>query len=240
MRAGRFDPTTQVFEFNHVPKCGGTTLHDFLSRLMDGRYVHCRPNTDWKADFPAAVGAGGHQLCGQNPIAHRKNREVVRLIVLREPLQRILSFHRHVRTNPEHYLARRRGVGRMGFADFVRYCDRARVPEFFDLQSHYVAGPQGDASDLNAVLTRFDAYDFYAPLPMLPVLRTELARFFGKPAEDLVARNVSDAVAVDDAEVRAVAPIVYRRNYNDLQLYHACCDKFMRFLDARGGSAAAA
>ena len=64
MRAGRFDPQTQVFEFNHVPKCGGTTLHDVLGRLMDG----------------------------QNPIAHRP-KNIVRMIVLREPLQRILSFH---------------------------------------------------------------------------------------------------------------------------------------------------
>ena len=239
MRDGRFDPETQVLDFSHVPKCGGTTVHDFLYRLMDGRYVHCAPGLGWEDRIDAAVGAGGHQLRGQNPICHRPGKKAVRLIILREPLQRMLSFYRHVNNHPNHYLSIRPEVKGASFADFARYCRDAKVREFHDLQSQFVVGAKGNPQDVAQVIDTFEsAYDFYAPLQMLPVLREELSRFFGKPAPDLVSRNVSREVPIDPTEVRAAADIVYAHNYTDLQLYDACTTRFMRFLDDRRRSAA--
>lgn len=240
MRDGRFDPQTQVLDFSHVPKCGGTTVHDFLHRLMDGAYVHCAPGTGWEAHFDAALGAGGHQTRGQNPISQRPGKQIVRLIILREPLQRILSFYRHVRNHPNHYLARRPEMKDASLLKFVTSCRDAKVSEFHDLQSQFVVGPGGNPQDLNQVLETFDSeFDFYAPLHMLPVLREELSRFFGKAGVDLASKNVSREVPIDPAEVRAAADIVYAHNYNDLQLYEACNKKFMRFLDAARRTAGA-
>ena len=234
MRTGRFDPATQVFDFSHVPKCGGTTVHDFLGRLTDDNYMLCDPHTGWQKRIDTLWGAGGHQTRGQNPISQRKGFEVVRLIIMREPLQRILSFYRHVRNNPGHYLAVRPEVKGKTLLEFAQYCEDSQNREFCNLQSQFVTGPHGDHTDLQFVLDTFDReFDFYGPLSMLPVLREELSRFFGKPSTELVSRNVSREVPLDQAEVRAVADIVYRNNYNDVQLYNACVDKFMRFLDQR-------
>lgn len=240
MHAGRFDPETQVLDFSHVPKCGGTTVHDFLYRLMDGAYVLCAPGLDWEARIDDAAGAGGHQMRGQNPICHRPGKNAVRLIILREPLQRILSFYRHVRNHPNHYLAMRPELKNKSIVDFAHYCRDSNVREFHDLQSQFVVGPNGNPQDVTQVLETFDsAFDFYAPLHMLPVLREELSRFFGKPNIELKSKNVSKEVPLDPAEVRAAADIIYTHNYNDLQLYEACNKKFMRFLDAsrRGAGA---
>ena len=232
MRAGRFDPQTQVLDFSHVPKCGGTTVHDFLSRLMDARYEHCFPGSGWEARIDNALGAGGHHMRGQGPINRLPGKKVVRLIILREPLQRLTSFYRHIRNHPGHYLAVRPEVKGKSFVDFVRYCRDAKVREFYDLQSQFVVGPKGNPQDVNQVLDTFDTeFDFYAPLHMLPTLREELSAFFGKPAPALVSKNVSKEVPIDPAEIRAAADIIYTHNYTDLQLYNACTDKFMRFLD---------
>lgn len=238
MRAGRFDPETQVLDFSHVPKCGGTTVHDFLRRLTDDNYMLCDPHTGWQDRIDTLWGAGGHQMRGQNPISRRKGYETVRLIILREPLQRILSFYRHVSSHPGHHLALRPEVKGQSLLKFVQYCEDSQNKEFSNLQSRFVAGPRGDHTDLAFVLETFDReFDFYAPLQMLPVLREELSRFFGKTSTKLVSRNVSREVPLDEDEVRAAADIIYRNNYNDLQLYHACVDKFMRFLDQRARAA---
>ena len=240
MRDGRFDPETQVLDFSHVPKCGGTTVHDFLYRLMDGNYVHCAPGLKGQDKIATALGAGGHQMRGQNPICHRPGRSTVRLIILREPLQRLMSFYRHVCNHPKHYLAIRPEVQGKGFVDFVTYCRDAKVREFYDLQSQFVVGPKANPQNVARVLETFDShFDFYAPLHMLPVLREELSRFFGKPAPELVSKNISKEVPLDPEEVRRAADIVYTHNYTDLQLYHACTDKFMRFLDDRRRTAGA-
>lgn len=237
MRSDTFDHKTQSFDFSHVPKCGGTTVHHFLKQLMDDRYVHCSPDSGWREHMRQAWGAGGHQLRGQNPISQRKRKEIVRLIILREPLQRFLSFHRHVNDHPGHYLAQVPGLRGASVLDFARYCEANKVKEFFNLQSRYVVGVRGDKDDLGEVLEKFTEFDFFAPLEMLPWLRVELSRFFQKEPPALVAQNVSKPSALMPADIAAAAEIVYKHNFNDLQLFHACNKRLMDVLLARGSDA---
>lgn len=228
MRSDRFDPQTQVFDFTHIPKCGGTTVHDFLEKLMDGRYVHCFPGSGWESKMLDMWGAGGHQLRDQSPIS-RKPKEIVRLIIMREPLQRFMSFYKHILDHPDHYLSVRPEVKGASPLKFAQYCEAVKVTEFSNLQARFVAGPRGDMHDLPFLLNIMENdFDFAAPLHMLSTLRPMLSEFFGKPAPELVSRNVSTPFTLPSAEMEAVAEVVYRNNFYDLQLYQACVDKFLR------------
>lgn len=240
MRSDTFDPETQVFEFSHIPKCGGTTVHHFLEQLMDGKYTHCFPGSGWEDRMPDVWGAGGHQLRGQNPISTRDEKEVVRLIIMREPLQRFMSFYRHMKDNPGHYLAKRASAHISSALDFARYCETHQISEFINLQSQFVVGHGGDHNNIDEVLTTFNAeFDFYAPLEMLSVLRILLSDFFGKEPPALVSRNISKPFELPAAERKAVADVVYRNNANDLQLYLECNKRFMEFLAQRANLLAA-
>lgn len=228
MRRDTFDPQTQVFDFTHIPKCGGTTVHDYLEKLMDDRYIHCFPGSGWEEKMPTMWGAGGHQLRDQNPIS-RKPKEVVRLIIMREPLQRFISFYKHILDHPGHYLSVRPEVKGASALQFAKYCEAADITEFSNLQSRFVAGPKGDMHDLPFLLKTIKTeFDFAAPLHMLSTLRPMLAQFFGKPAPELVSRNISKPFTLPPAEMKAVAEVVYRNNFYDLQVYQACVDKFVR------------
>ena len=227
MRSDKFDPQTQVFDFTHIPKCGGTTVHRFLEELMDGNYVHCLPDSGWQEKMPHMWGAGGHQLRDQNPIS-RKPKEIVRLIIMREPLQRFISFYKHILDHPDHYLSIRPEVKGASALQFAQYCESVDITEFSNLQARFIAGPRGDMHDLPFLLeTLKTEFDFIVPLHMLSTLRPSLAQFFGKPAPELVSHNVSKPFILAPAEMVAVAEIVYRNNFYDLQLYQACVDKFV-------------
>lgn len=236
MRNDTFDPETQSFDFTHIPKCGGTTVHHFLKQLMDSHYQHCAPDTGWREHIENAWGAGGHQLRGQNPISKRKNKEIVRLIILREPLQRFLSFYRHVVDHPNHYLAQTFDARSSSVLDFAHFCVKNEVKEFFNLQSSFVVGPRGNKDDLAEVLKKFEEFDFFAPLDMLPWLRIVLSQFFQKEPPALISQNISKPAALMSAEIEAAAEIVYKHNFNDLQLFHACNRKFIDVLLSRGST----
>lgn len=242
MRDDTFAPEKQVFNFIHVPKCGGTTLHHFLEGMMDGNYMLCAPETGWEKRMPTLWGAGGHQLRDQNPI-RLTNKEVVNLIVMREPLQRFISFYKHILDHPDHHLAVLPEVKGADALTFALYCESANIYEFSNLQAKFVAGPKGDAQDLAFLLETFHSkFDFYAPLNMLSELQSELADFFGKPMPKApsrlfgllppktVMRNKSKPFELPADQLEAVAEVVYRNNFYDLQLYQACVDRFMGHL----------
>lgn len=227
MSASRFDPETQSFVFCHVPKCGGTTMHAFLEEVMQGHYVHCAPGNDWQERVPTAWGAGGHQVNGQNPLSQRRNKEIIRLVVLRDPLDRFLSFWRHIQDHPNHYLAQRPGVREMSPSQFAEYAVAEKLYEFHNLQSKYVVGPRRDFKDLATVLRAFrDEFRFCAPVEHLEHLFRQLNAFFGRSVNVPERRNVSTPAALSPAEIRKTGRIVYNHNFNDLQLYLECTRRF--------------
>lgn len=237
MRTDTFDPQKQVFDFTHIPKCGGTTFYGLLEELMDGNYVHCFPGSGWEERLPHVWGAGGHQLRDQNPIS-RRSKEVVRLVIMREPLQRFISFYRHILDHPKHYLAARPEVKGASAIGFAKFCESAKIMEFDNLQSRFIAGQDGNYKDLDFVLKTFqNDFDFYAPLTMIDQLGVELSRYFGKPAPKLVKRNVSKPFELPSNELEELAEIVYRNNFYDAQLYNACMDRFMTYLLHKGDTA---
>lgn len=225
-----FNPEEQFFVFCHVPKSGGTTLHRHLENLMPRKYVHVRPGIDWESTMGDMVGAGGHQMNNQSPIFRgREKKRPLRMIVLRDPLQRFLSFYRHIQDHPKHYLSSRPGVMDQSPSEFAAYCRDEGIFEFDNLQSKYVTGPQRDHTDLDLVLQVFrNEFEIFAPLESFDALVGQLNRIFGKNAPYPKSQNVSRVRNIMPNEIEATAEIVYKANYNDLQLYLDCTRRFLK------------
>lgn len=229
-----FDESQQVFVFCHVPKCGGTTTHNYLEMLTRGRYVHCFPNGDWKERISSAVGAGGHQMNGQSPILQKTQKKVVRLIILREPVERFLSFYKHIQDHPNHYLSKQPGVMAMTPVELAQHCIEKKILEFFDLQSKYVMGPQRPIKSASEVVEVFHAeFDFYATLEHINFAYERLASFFDAEAPPVSIKNISKPRKIPKAEMQRLAELVYEHNYNDLQLYIACNRRMIEALGVK-------
>lgn len=204
-------------------------MHAYLETLMDGSYIHLHPGVDWESQIGNVLGAGGHQVNNQNPLFKRRDRQPLRMIVMREPLQRFMSFFRHINDNPHHHLARRPGVTDMTPSEFAEFCAREGIAEFDNVQSKYVVGESRDHSDLETVLSVFDSeFPLFAPIECLPQLMTELSRIFGKKLSLPQKKNVSSVIEISPDEVQKTADIVYSHNYNDLQLYLRCTERFVQ------------
>lgn len=98
--------------FEHVPKCGGTTVNDFLGMQylcrerfeIDGMNVDHGLSTwqgmsaEERQSYRLLAGHGAHKL------RHLFWPEAKRLTIIREPVDRMISHYHFARTSPNHYL----------------------------------------------------------------------------------------------------------------------------------------
>lgn len=123
-----FDIAYHRFEFIHIPKCGGTSIHRRLAEVLGPAYSFGRrflsdakvaiANREGSESIPVAkdksfasmraklLGAGAHVGCGMNPINQFAPSGVmmVRFAIVREPLERLASLRRHCLDHPAHRL----------------------------------------------------------------------------------------------------------------------------------------
>lgn len=101
-----FDLDIHTLIFTHIPKCGGTTLHETFSRILGSdRYrVFSGANSN-QTEMNRLRGAGGHQRFGANPL-HRRKSPLVYTTVIREPFAQFISYYHHVLRDPHHHLRR--------------------------------------------------------------------------------------------------------------------------------------
>jgi hypothetical protein len=99
--------------FQHLPKCGGTTIHSILERMYEAEHIfdikvidHTRLNTeefiqmDLKRRKKILL-IKGHLLYGLHEHMHR---DCSYFTFLRRPEERIISFYEYVQRRPEHRL----------------------------------------------------------------------------------------------------------------------------------------
>jgi hypothetical protein len=106
----RFSLPPHTVVFLHIPKTGGMSLHEVLLRESRGKptFWIADPVKDleWLTTFPEEERerwtlVEGHMYYG---VHERLPRPCVYMTMLRDPVERVLSYYSHVQERPDHHL----------------------------------------------------------------------------------------------------------------------------------------
>ena len=211
--------------FDHLPKCGGTTIADFLKwHYLRGRVYEIDgsdpgPDVDRFDALPPAARTRYRLILGHEAqrLIPSFRADAVRFTVLREPVDRVVSHYHYVLRMPRHPLHARVADGKMSLRDYVESGVTDKVRDFYT--SHFTGGAGGVDE---ALATLRDAYSVVGTLEELPAaiarLRAAARLTLRFPAGK---RNVTDdRPSVRDLDGRTRRAIE-AANGRDLQLYAA-------------------
>jgi len=98
----KFDPKKHLFVFTHIPKCGGTSVHDCLKSMLKEKYVAITPDTPMDHIDKHIWGIGGHFNFGGVYPWILDGRRPIYMTILRHPWSRFVSYFHHVAFKPDH------------------------------------------------------------------------------------------------------------------------------------------
>jgi len=225
-----------VLVFVHVPRTAGTTFTGILERLY-GRDAMLELYGSGPGEALEALGperaAGIRVVVGH--VAYGVHEELpwpCRYVTfLRDPVDRIVSHHRYVRSRPDHYL--HEAAARMSLAEYVESCgpyepnnDQTRLwagvergpsePEMLPVAKGNLAGA------VVGLTHRFDA--------SIVLMR----RLLGWRLPFYVPRNVTGRGS-DEADLEPeVRDLIVARNALDVELFSFAAERFERQIGRLG------
>ncbi len=212
-----FDPETMLLVFTHIPKSGGTSFHAALKTLTDGKYCHLIPGQNDPDDIDALWGVGGH-FDFESPAVNKSRKKRVYVSLLRHPIDRYLSFYKHVITRPDHHIAvANPEVLEMSPLEFAKTLLAVKNREIANLQCRMIAGG-GAASSGDAIETIERHFSFCAPLTSQQQIVDQIANWFHSETVPVQRLNVAKAgvqVQFDDQLVGFLSQI----NAEDVKLF---------------------
>lgn len=118
----------QTLIFFHIPKSGGSTLREIIGRQYPAEAIltqdakkpmeaieHLqRMSAEQKARLAVVQ---GHSVLGVHDLLPKPSTYVT---MLRDPVERVISFYYYILQSPEHYLFPRVAEGRMSLRDFIQ------------------------------------------------------------------------------------------------------------------------
>lgn len=135
-----FDYHKEVLIFTHIPKCGGTSIHDWLATTFNGKYIHFSSEPYEHLDLNIFHGGGGHQSFGENPLC-QVDKEARHITVIREPISRFFSFYNHISEHPDHHLHQLL-LKTNSHLDFAKACYDNGNFEISNLQTKMISGKE--------------------------------------------------------------------------------------------------
>ena len=239
-------PADETVIFLHVPKAGGTTLQSILERhyrpsqtFFAGTLVQeavrdlRRMDLDARAAIRLATGHIPYGLHDDLPGRHSY------FTMLREPVDRVVSFYYFVRRNGEHYLHDFSNTTGAGLAEFMRsnasvMLDNAQTRLISGIWEHVPYGElSADALELAKRRLR-DRFDVVGLAERFDETLLMLARRYGWSHLYYRRRNVTSGrpgvAALSAEDRRAVAD----HNRLDQQLYEYARELFARQLRGEG------
>ena len=98
--------------FDHIPKCGGSTVNRFLTGAFPKKYsygisgVNSKESVEEFKKLPSKIRFKTKLVYGHlaNELLDFAHPESIRAVVLREPIDRIISHYYFVKRTKEHYL----------------------------------------------------------------------------------------------------------------------------------------
>lgn len=213
----RFDPDTMLLVFTHIPKAGGTSFHAALKILTNDNYCHLVPGQNNPEDIDQLWGIGGH-FDHESPSVTGSKKDRVYVSLLRHPIDRFLSFYRHVIARPGHHIAvENEAVLKMGPLDFAKTLTKMKNREISNLQCRMLTGDGTKLAD-KAIESVENHYSYCAPLASQQQIVDHIAVWFGSenvPVQRLNAAKAGIDVAINDALVEHIGLI----NSEDMKLF---------------------
>jgi|TARA_R110000764_G_scaffold91074_1_gene173726 hypothetical protein len=220
----QFDPKTMQLVFVHIPKSGGTSFHAALEDMSGGGYLHLVPGQNDPEDINTLWGIGGH-FNYESALVQSTKKDRVYVTLLRDPVERFVSFFHHVQARPYHHLAQADPeLLEMGPGDFARRLAAIGNREVSNLQCKMVTG-RGGITGIKAANHARAQFTICAPLTKQPQIVAWLARAAGaEEAPEVQRLNTSKAkapVALSDADRAFVEGL----NADDMVLFERASAK---------------
>lgn len=216
------DRTREALVFTHIPKTAGTSLHEAIGNALDNDYAVLTPGTLADIDFNTIGGIGGHQRFLATPLGKTK-RQLVHITILRDPVDRLISFFGHVTASPNHPLSRTypqlKGMGPIEFCEFLSAQDYRDIG---NLQCHMVCGNRVDAGFESAVSSLRNNFSVYGTVESLDLFLHRLALLMGVAQIDMPFKNKSrsKALKLSYNEQRTLKSLVHKISADDFALFN--------------------
>ncbi len=218
--------------FDHVPKCAGSTVNKYLTSVFPSRYVFqlsgINPEKsvlefknlpqEKRYKIKLILGHLAHELL---EFVHE---DTVPVVVLRDPIDRIISHFYYVKRTKIHYLYEKINKENIQLKD---YCSSNLSSE---LQNHYVTHFTGlSISDVNnnpkeavelaynILITKYELIGFQDRIPAFLNKLSQLANL-NKPYKNTMINRTNNRLKSDELE-QSVLDNIVQENYLDIELY---------------------
>ncbi len=212
----------EALVFTHIPKTAGTSLHEAIRTAMDGNYAVLTPSTVAEIDFETIGGIGGHQPFLATPVGKTK-RHLVCITILRDPVDRLVSFFGHVKATPGHTLLRMYPkIKNMEILEFVEHLSAHDYRDVGNLQCHMICGNRVSPSFEAAAASLRNNFSVYGTVDNIDLFLHRLAILLGVDSIEMPFKNKgrSKALKLSYENQRALKAFVNKVSAEDVALFN--------------------
>jgi hypothetical protein len=219
--------------FDHLPKCGGTTINRYLDSVYPKRHVYDIPgNNPLKSiekfkNLPKRKRQRYKLIYGHlaNELLDFTNPEFVITTVFREPVARIVSHYHYVKRNQEHYLHEKIKdeniqLENYCYKDLSNELENWYVTHFSKMSIYEIKKAPNKAVEiaLNNIINTYQVIGFQDDLPSFVKELSKVANLNGTfKNKKLNGRNNSLRTSKLDQKTY---DLIYKKNSLDIELYN--------------------
>ncbi len=225
--------------FDHIHKCGGTTVNTFFrnyypSRLTFGTSVTIANVNKFKKYSKKKRNhyklVTGHLA---NLLVDYVRQDAIAVIVFREPIDRIVSHYYYVKRRKAHDLHKQVLNNTVSLKDYCSKIDNEELGNFYVKRYSGLNKEEIENFPENAIKLAFDniinKYDHVGFQDKIPEFMDKLIETVNIPKgsyKDKVINNTFNRVSIEDMDVETINAI---REYNslDIELYDKLRERFM-------------